>query len=226
MTQLSKSNQLFKLGKNYISIKKEDPHYSWHRALIKHLKFPLDQHYGSHAIVLLAALFVLNKGPVLELGMGPTSSPLLHRLALEQNRSLVSADSDRQWIDYFQLRFGNQSFHRMKYVEVKTETGVEWSISNLANLEKWNIVFIDHRPGPRRQFNLVLYAEHSDIVIIHDTEQSALYKYEKGLEMHPYRYRFTKLKTHTDVVSKKHDEFIKRIRYLLESTPDSYYLST
>jgi len=200
-SHLSKPNRLFKVGKEYVLVKQDSP------------------------IVLLAAAYVCNQGPILELGMGMTSTPLLHKLALDQKRRLVSADSDRQWTNQFLTLFGNKTSHRIKHVEVQSETGFEWSLAGLSDLENWTIVFIDHRPGPRRQFELMLYSQRSDLVVLHDTEQHRMYKYDKGLEEYSFRYRFTKLKTFTDVLSSKNESIVQRIHYLLETTPDSYFVN-
>ncbi|CAF2503323.1 unnamed protein product [Rotaria sp. Silwood2] len=195
----------------------------WERMIRKYLKLPLDDNYGSHAIVLLAALYVSQSGPILELGMGATSTPLLHRLALKQKRFLLSADSDLRWINYFSSLTGNNTLHQLQYVEIKTEMGIEWASSNLAYYKNWTVVFIDHRPGPRRQFDLMGYSHQSDIVVLHDTEQSSLYKYSQGLLLYRYQYRFTKLKPYTDALSSKNETLIKMIRHLIESTPDYYF---
>jgi hypothetical protein len=48
---------------------------------------------------------------------------------------------------------------------------VESALSDLEDYQDWTIVFIDHRSGPRRQFDLVLYAYRSDIVILNSTEK-------------------------------------------------------
>ena len=97
------SNQklIINIGKQFSSPNQGASLIEWNQMIEKYLTFPLDPQYGSHAIVLLAALYVAKSGPVLELGMGPTSSPLLHRLSKDQKRFLLSADSDIQWINYF-----------------------------------------------------------------------------------------------------------------------------
>ncbi|CAF1516167.1 unnamed protein product [Rotaria sordida] len=195
----------------------------WNQMIRKYLTLPLDNGYGSHAIVLLAALYVSKSGPILELGMGTASTPLLHRLAYEQKRFLLSADSDQRWINYFSSFTENNTLHQLKYIEIKSEMGIEWASANLAYYKNWTVVFIDHRPGSRRQFDLMGYSHRSDIVVLHDTEQSSLYQYSQGLLLYRYQYRFTKLKTYTDALSRKNETLIKMIRHLLESTPDYYF---
>lgn len=190
----------------------------WNRLIHRYLKMPLDHHYGSHAIVLLAAAHVCPSGPILELGMGTTSTTLLSRLAKDQRRLVVSADSDLRWINYFSSLSPNNTFHQFKHVEIKTEMGVEWAMANLEDMERWTIVFIDHRPGARRKFDLMSYAHRSDLVILHDTEQTSMYQYHEGLTFYPYQYRFTKLKTFTDILSTRNQTIIEQIRDLLQAT--------
>jgi hypothetical protein len=221
---ISNQNRIIKVGKKFLLMKPTDTAlYEWHKMIHKYLTFPLDHGYGSHAIVLLAVLYATQSGPILELGMGSTSSPLLHNLAIDQKRLLVSADSDIRWINYFNYFTLNNTLHKLKHIEVKTEMGIEWASSALHVMQDWSVVFIDHRPGGRRQFDLTLYAKYSHIVVLHDTEKSDLYKYGRGLSVYPYKYRFKKLKTYTDVLSEKNETIINRVQYLLASIPDIYF---
>lgn len=197
---------------------------AWSAFMHRYLTFPLDHSYGSHAVVLLAAAYACDSGAILELGMGSSSTPLLHRLAVDQRRFLFSADSDIRWVNYFLAQFGsNRSEHHMRHVEVKSEMGVEWSSADIDSAANWSIVFIDHRPGPRRQFDLYMYAGRSPLVILHDTEKSAMYKYAEGLQLYPYQYRFSRLSTFTDVLSRTNGTLVARIRFLLESIPNRFF---
>ena len=220
---LSNDKRILKVGDQLLIVNKRNSFIEWHEALAKYLKFPLDHHYGSHSIVLLAALLVTKTGPILELGMGSSSTPLLHRLSLEQNRLLLSADSDQRWINHFSSLAKNSSLHRLKHVTITSELGIEWATSGIAYSANWTVVFIDHRPGGRRKFDLMLYASLSDLVIVHDTERTALYKYDEALSLYPHQYRFKKLNTYTDILSMKNDTIIYEIRRLLDSIPDVYF---
>ncbi|CAF1518013.1 unnamed protein product [Adineta ricciae] len=158
--------------------------------------------------------------------MGSTSTPLLHRLAIDQNRFLLSADSDMRWVNHFSSRYGNNSLHVMKHVEVESEMGVEWARADISDAAPWSIVFIDHRPGPRRQFDLIGYSGRSTLVILHDTEQTQMYNYGLGLPYYRHQYRFTRLKTYTDVLSAKDEGLVKKIQFLLDTVPDSFFDNT
>ncbi|CAF3585818.1 unnamed protein product [Rotaria socialis] len=216
-------SQLKKIKQQLEIIEDDKLLIKWNSMVHEYLKFPLANDYGSHSIVLLAALCATKSGPILELGMGTSSSPLLHRLALEQKRFLLSADSDRRWINYFSSFAVNNTLHELKYVEIKSEMGIEWATSNLEEYRNWTVVFIDHRPGSRRQFDLMSYSHRSDVVILHDTESSAVYQYDRALSLYPYKYRFSKLRPYTDVLSVRNEKLINVIRRLLETTPDYYF---
>lgn len=205
------------------SLNESENFTEWNETIFKYIKLPLRNDYGSHSIVLLAALYASKLGPILELGMGTASSPLLHSVALDQGRFILSADSDRRWINHFSPFTMNNTLHELKYVEVKTQMGIEWATSNLEDYRNWSIVFIDHRPGSRRQFDLMSYSYRSHVVIVHDTESSSLYQYDRGLSVYRYQYRFTKLRPHTDALSTKNQTLIMTIRRLLESIPDNYF---
>ena len=220
---ISNEKRIFKIGDQLLIVHRKDPFYEWHKVMAKYLNFPLDHSYGSHAIVLLAAVYLSKTGPILELGMGSSSTPILHRLSFDQKRLLVSADSDQRWINRYTSFTKNNSFHRLRHIAVNTEMGVEWAMSGIADSANWSVVFIDHRPGPRRKFDLMLYATRSDLVVLHDTEKTSLYKYHEGLPLYPYQYRFQKLNTHTDVLSLTNAKLIEDIRVLLKSIPDYYF---
>ncbi|UJR38416.1 hypothetical protein I4U23_031084 [Adineta vaga] len=216
-------NPIIKAGNELKSTEKSNFSAEWNETIVRYLKFPLDNAYGSHAIVLLAAAYATESGAILELGMGSTSTPILHCVSTEQKRFVLSADSDIRWVNHFISLYGNSTLHQMMHVDVQSQMGVEWARADIHSAATWSIVFIDHRPGPRRQFDLFGYSSRSTLVILHDTEQSALYNYGTGLRAYPYQYRFTKLKTYTDVLSSKNETLLNRIRFLLETVPDSYF---
>ena len=61
---------------------------------------PQDSYYGSNSIPLTAAA-LLTDGDLLELGMGLFSTPLLHEIAADSDRNLVSIDTDPNWLKKF-----------------------------------------------------------------------------------------------------------------------------
>ena len=150
----------------------------------------------------------------MEMGCGYHSTVLLHQIIVnEQKRFLLSTDTDREWLSKFETNMSS-SLHQFRHINQTSE----WDDVGL-DRPRWSIVFIDHKPGERRVTDIIRMADVSDIVIVHDTE-AASYNYEPGLSKYPYRYRYTYLSTHSDVLSKSNGTLLRNIRYLLDLTVD------
>ncbi|CAF4781538.1 unnamed protein product [Rotaria socialis] len=185
----------------------------WLRVIKHYIRFPLDNAYGSHQLLLLAAsVLTSDGGPVMELGCGYFSTILLHQIVVaEQKRYLLSTDTDREWLSKFEANMSS-SLHEFRHVKEASE----WDHIG-TNRRRWSITLVDHKPGNRRTADLIRVANISDIVILHDTE-TPVYKYEAGLAQYPYQYRYTYLSTNTDVLSKYNRTLLSNIRRLLELT--------
>ena len=156
--------------------------------------------YGTHMAPLINA--VMNTtGDVFEMGCGDYSTPLLHYILKQQNRYLLSSDTDRKWIDLF--RYLESDNHKFKYVDVYDD---DWSLNpkpdkwNDIGNKKWSVVFIDHRPGERRKEDIVRFKDDAEIIVIHDTETSS-YGYEPAISMFKYKYIYIKYNVYTTLVS-------------------------
>ena len=73
---------------------------------------PRDEHeswiYGTHLVPLMACV-VESSGPVLELGCGRWSTPVLRAYCLAAKREFVSVDSNRNWADKIGKPLGNEN---------------------------------------------------------------------------------------------------------------------
>lgn len=117
--------------------------------------------YGTHLPTLLRVVGA-TKGDVLELGIGSSSTPALHKLCLEQNRRLDSYDTDVHYVDQYskQYRSPNHSYYWLN----------DW---DSAHIEKpWSVVLIDHRPAIRRRTDAVRLKDFAEYIVIHDTEET------------------------------------------------------
>lgn len=201
--------------KNNFQVDEKDLYKHWFRIIEHYLQFPLDNLYGSHQPVLLAtSILTFDGGPVLELGCGYFSTVLLHRIiVVEQQRYLLSTDTDLEWLTKFQNNMSS-SLHEFRHVKQTSD----WNFIG-TNRPRWTMALIDHKPGERRTTDLIRLANITDIVILHDTETTG-YKYEPGLAYYPYQYRYKYLSTYTDVLSQKQRTLVWNIKHLLELTID------
>lgn len=118
--------------------------------------------WGSH-IPALAACVDLSPGrPVLELGVGHFSTPLLH--AMCAHRKLYSFESDTTWLSQFEyLKSLNHIFVPGDYEETLKPI--------LAEHDRFSVAFIDNSPGgPRRETDFARTIQKTDFVIVHDYE--------------------------------------------------------
>lgn len=152
-----------------------------------------DPNWGSH-IPMLVKVLPRTKGSVLELGMGMSSTPILHALCVDQGKLLVSLESEKHFVDMF--RKYETPGHDIYLVE-------DW---DKIPQTKYGVVLVDHKPDFRRKIEALKFKD-SDFIILHDTEpeNDELYKYSEIYSEFKYRFDYTKFKIHTTVLSNTYD---------------------
>lgn len=151
--------------------------------------------YGTHLSLLLKVV-AATMGDVLELGIGASSTPALHKLCVEQGRNLVSFDSDAHYVS----QYSDQYRHPLHtFVWVNT-----W---DAAQIEKpWSVVLVDHRPARRRYRDAARVAEFAEYVVCHDTEteNDRFYRWNRAFKQYKFRYDDDR-RPRTTVLSNFHD---------------------
>jgi len=154
---------------------------------------------GTH-IPLLAACIAhtsLEKGPVVELGAGHYSTPLLHYLcAAMGGRQLLTCDSDPDWI----AKFADlaRPWHSFQLIE-------DWGTCDLFN-RNWSVAFVDHGDRPGRGESVACLADRAGLVVAHDTEPARkYYGYDAAFAKFKYRFDFDRYAAHATVVSNTDD---------------------
>ncbi len=149
--------------------------------------------FSTHLPVLIKVLEI-SEGPVLELGAGAFSTPILHWLCFENNRKLVTYENDP---GFFRM---NQSFlsdlHEVKLAEDWDKIPIE--------TEHWGVAFVDHGPAERRRIEIERLSNIADYIVVHDTEPEFDAEYGFAREIFPkfkYCYNYEKTKPHTTVLS-------------------------
>jgi len=125
--------------------------------------------YATHQPLLVKHL-LRSTGPVLELGIGDYSTPIIHEICAHQRREVWSFDSDSAWVERFSP-YRTTSHH--------IERLADWSsLTPLAG--GYGLVFVDHSPAERRIVDIRLLIPICDVMVVHDTEDCR-YGYETVL---------------------------------------------
>jgi hypothetical protein len=136
----------------------------------------MNYEFCSH-VSLLAGAITITSGPVLELGAGYGSTPLLHGLCGSLKRSLTTIESNKEWALKF-LNYG-RTWHNFRQV-VDFIDLPEYS-------QKWGLVFVDHGISEQRGHS-VEKLKNADMLVVHDTCFHFLYHYEPTLSEFKYRW--------------------------------------
>ena len=162
---------------------------------------PVLSTYGTH-LPMVAAVVNQTEGPILEMGSGHFSTPMLHSLCMKTGRTLYTYDTDKKWLGFF--RYVENAWHKLIYVPVYEDDWEKnpkpWLWNGIGGSTHWSVVFIDHRPGERRIEDVRRLRKNTDIFIVHDTEEAG-YQYEPTLSSFKYVYTFSKYRPYTTVVS-------------------------
>lgn len=156
-------------------------------------------------------------GPILELGTGWYSTPLLHEIATVQQRPLITLDNNKHWLEQFKATdwkkkstiygLGND-YHQLRLVDW-------WDQALLAPQDyglkhtSWSVVFVDHGPPIERYYvvNRMLEEikrgiyEEPSVFVLHDTEDRHPYGYSRILPKFKYEFTDRCQKAHTTVCS-------------------------
>ena len=148
---------------------------------------------GASHIPILIKAFELSKGPVLEMGMGPFSTPVLHWLCLDKKRELVSYENNPNWFNKNKIFETNS--HKVTFVK-------DWDEIDISKIH-WGVAFIDHAPNERRKVDIKKLANCADYIVIHDSGeyQDEHYLYSEIYPLFKYKYDYTKEKPYTTVLS-------------------------
>ncbi|MGE0206433.1 MAG: hypothetical protein AB7R69_01140 [Candidatus Babeliales bacterium] len=160
-----------------------------------------DGNYGTHMAPLMTVV-ANTKGPILELGSGDYSTPLLHAVCSVTKRFLLTTDTDKRWLSLF-IDLA-RDWHHFSYIPVFED---DWAKNPKPELwdavgtdRYWSVVFVDHRPGDRRRVDIERLRHNADIFVVHDTEEPA-YGYEPVLATFKYRYTYLRYAIQTTIVS-------------------------
>ena len=144
--------------------------------------------FSTHLPILKRAIEITD-GPVLEIGCGYGSTPILHEMC--KNRMLYTLEINSEWVKKF-MEF-NSDTH-------KVLTGDTYDIfDELIRGTAWDVVLVDHAPAERRNVEIEKL-HHAKYVVVHDTEDP-VYKYELTFPSYKFKYLYLKNNPRTTVLS-------------------------
>jgi hypothetical protein len=145
---------------------------------------------GTH-LPYLAKLLQRVDGPILEMGSGFFSTPLLYWHTVMHSQTFRSYESKKAWADTMGAP--------VQFVQ-------DWSQVNI-NEMRWSLVFIDHGQALLRKDHAIAVKDLTDYVVLHDTEyqHEPTYRYSEVWPHFKHRLDFTDILPHTTILSNTQD---------------------
>lgn len=152
--------------------------------------------YGTHKAVLRRAI-EMTSGPVLELGTGFHSTPLIHQLCQSSERRVVSVDESEEWLRKFDEY--RSDFHTLCRCPLAANGATDWNMFPYHAVH-WGVALVDQHPTAGRLVSISALVDHCDLIVVHDTDCPTYY-YEPLLKTFKYRFDYKTEMPYTTVVS-------------------------
>jgi hypothetical protein len=153
------------------------------------MTFHLAKEVSTHNPMLIRTILI-SEGPVLEIGAGIYSTPLLHWLCKMMGRKLVTYENNPDYYQYAK-RFISLG-HHIRPIK-------NWDEMDFKT--HWGVILMDHNPDPRRVIDVINFKNNADYIVIHDTDREDKYHMEKAWPHFKYRYTWKDCRPWTTVVS-------------------------
>lgn len=155
-------------------------------------------------IPILAAVLARTEGPVLELGVGHYSTPIIHFACKSKNRHAVSIDTSRSWIDFFAKVYASAN-HLFMGTENRL-ISFDLSTRQILTAMSWEVAFIDQQPEVDRKKCIEILRDRINYIIVHDAEPLAtVYGWGNIFDTFPHKFYYDFYGNGTAVVSMTED---------------------
>lgn len=154
---------------------------------------------ASHQRSLIAAV-MRTKGPILELGCGWYSSPLLHEIAAATGRPLVTIDNNKDWLEQFRATDWPKEYGLERDGHKLILVGW-WGDAPFDLYPRWGLCFVDQSQPAEREYAVRRLMDAVDVFVMHDTEEGPAYGYNRVLPMFKYRWDDKCQRAYTSIVS-------------------------
>lgn len=117
--------------------------------------------FATHQPVL-HELLKRTAGPVLELGCGAGSTPLIHQFA--PGRKIVTVDNDPTWLIPLKNQYENQDHQFLLVADWKE------ALQDPRLQGPWDVVFVDQNPWEARHESLLKFKDTAQFLLLHDSD--------------------------------------------------------
>lgn len=163
---------------------------------------------ATHQRVLLGAA-LRTDGPILELGTGWYSTPLLHEVAVNLKRYVVTLDTSDYWLQQFkadrwsaEYGYKGDRYHTLRSYPFWEDAKLRPADYGLV-AERWGLVFADHGQPIERYYVVreLLKVSDADVFVFHDAEDRDAYGYSRTFDRFKYLWIDDCQKAQTAVAS-------------------------
>lgn len=150
---------------------------------------------------LLVASVLRTTGPILELGVGWYSTPLLHEIGRATGRPVVTIDNNNDWLAQFQCL--DSAGHDV--ILIGWWGDLIEVLNKRTGHKRFGAVFVDQGQPADREYTIraLLADERADVYVMHDTEEGPAYGYNRVLPMFRYQWTDRCQRSWTTVASNK-----------------------
>ena len=148
----------------------------------------IEMGWSTHMPILIK-LASITKGPIMEVGSGIYSTPILHWLCDETKRPLVSYENDKGFIKL--AREYESENHKVRFIE---------DYLKIPNTNFYSIILIDHS-GHARGKTAVHFKNSAEYLVIHDSDVVRKNMYQIAFPEFKYRKDYNRYIPWTTVLS-------------------------
>jgi len=168
--------------------------------------------FGTYAPVL-SALIAVTDGPILELGSGDNSTPLLHLVSVATGRKVVTAETDPVWLGkYKDYESPLHEFHLIKQRDAAVRNDSSyyrwqagWDAWDRIEQNHWGVALVDQFPGEVRASTIKRLKGNCGYIVAHDSEEDygagGNYSYKSVMPLFKYTWEWRRFRPYTLVLS-------------------------
>lgn len=162
---------------------------------------------------VLAALVAKSTGPILELGCGDGSTPMLHLTSIACGRKVVTAETDPKWMaKYENYHSPLHEFHLISQKDsiIRNDSSyyrwqAGWDAWDRIEKDNWGVALVDQAPGECRTSTIKRLKGRCDYIVAHDSEEDyevgTNYSYKTVMPLFNYIWEWRRFRPYTLVLS-------------------------